>query len=108
MRGNAQVDDACAGAGLAVPPDVAFAAVWLGGMGIMGIVLSGLALRVAPALLTVLCGFDLVYAGLEPNLAIAGFFGALTLLAALAFSYLAAVQGLAPTTSPIDNEEAVR
>ncbi len=94
--------------GLAVPPDVAFVALWLMVMGVMGIVLSGEALRVGPAVLTVLCGFDLVYAGLEQNLAIAGFFGALTLLAALAFSYLAAVQGLAPSVSPVDEEEEAR
>lgn len=91
--------------GLAVTPDVAFVTLWLVVMGIMGVILSGEALRVGPAVLTILCGFDLVYAGLEQNLAIAGFFGALTLLAALAFSYLAAVQGLAPRVSPIDREE---
>jgi len=95
-------------AGQGVPPDIAFVALWLIAMGLMGIVLSGEALRVAPALLTVLCGFDLVYASLEQNLAIAGFFGALTLLAALSFSYLAAVQGLAPSASPVDEEEEPR
>ena len=49
-----------------------------------------------------------VYKRQEQNLAIAGFFGALTLLAALAFSYLAAVQGLAPSVSPVDEEEEAR
>jgi hypothetical protein len=91
--------------GITVPADIAFLTLWLLAMGLMGIVLSGEALRVAPAVLTVLCGFDLVYAGLEDNLAIAGFFGALTLLAALAFSYLVAVQGLAPHVPAVDDEE---
>ncbi len=71
-----------------VPTNLAFAACWMGGMGLLGLVLSGDPLRVAPAALTILAGFDLAYAGLDQNLAVAGFFGALTLLAALAFSYL--------------------
>jgi hypothetical protein len=94
--------------GAELPADVSFVSLWLVGMGLMGIVLSGEALRVAPAVLTVLCGFDLVYAGLEENLAVAGFFGALTLLAALAFSYLATVQGLAPDASSVDDEGQAR
>jgi len=71
-----------------VPTDLALAACWMGGMGLLGLVLSGDPLRVAPAALTILAGFDLAYAGLDQNLAVAGFFGALTLLAALGFSYL--------------------
>ncbi len=79
---------------LMIPPDVAFAAFWLGSIGLVGLVLSGDPLRVAPALLTILAGFDLVYASLEPGLAIVGLQAALTLLAALAFSYLTVVHGL--------------
>ncbi len=87
------------------PPDVAFVSFWLGLMGLVGLVLSGNPLRVAPAVLTLMAAFDLVYAGLEPSLAIVGFVGSLTLLIALAFSYLATVQGLgaaanAPGMSP--------
>jgi hypothetical protein len=78
-----------------VPLDIAFVASWLGSMGLLGLVLGGDLLRAALALLTILIGFDLVYAGLEPNLAIAGMFAAFTLLAALALSYLVAVEGLA-------------
>jgi hypothetical protein len=78
----------------AVSADIAVVAFWLGGMGIVGLVLTGDPLRVSSALLTVLAGFDLVYAGLEPSLALAGLFGALVLLTALAFSYLATVHGL--------------
>lgn len=82
------------GDNMAVPPDVALVAFWMGGIGLIGLVASGAPLRVAPALFTILAAFDLVYAGLEPNLAVIGLWGALTLLGALAFSYLAIVQSL--------------
>jgi len=71
-----------------VPTHLALAACWMAGMGLLGLILSGDPLRVAPAVLTILAGFDLAYAGLDQTLAVAGFFGILTLLAALAFSYL--------------------
>jgi hypothetical protein len=88
-----------------VPPDIALLAFWMGSMGLVGLVLSSEPLRAAPALLTILAGFDLVYVALEPNLAIVGFYSALTLLAALALSYLAAVQGLGTGPSGSDQEE---
>ena len=91
---------------LGVSPDIVFVAFWLGSMGMVGLVLSDEPLRVAPALLTILAGFDLGYASLEPSLAIVGFFGALTLLAALAFSYLAIAQGLSTSPAGPDEEEA--
>lgn len=84
--------------------DVILVSLWLVSMGIAGLILSGDPLRVAPALLTILGGFELVYAGLQTNLAVVGFFGALALLAALAFSYLAAVQGLGPAPDAIEEE----
>ena len=71
-----------------VPTNLALAACWMVGMGLLGLILSGDPLRVAPAALTILAGFDLAYAGLDQTLAVAGFFGVVTLLAALAFSYL--------------------
>jgi hypothetical protein len=74
--------------------EIALAAVWMGSMGVIGLVLSGGPLRVASALLTILAGFDLVYATLERSLAIVGFYGALTLLTALAFSYLVIAQAM--------------
>ncbi len=77
-----------------VSPGIAFISMWLAATGLLGLVLSGEPLRVAPAVLTILTAFDLVYAGLEPNLAIVGFVAALTLMTALAFAYLVAVQGL--------------
>jgi hypothetical protein len=78
-----------------VPVEIAFVACWLGGMGMLGLVLSGDPLRAAFSLLTILTGFDLVYSGLEPSLTMVGFWAAFTLVASLAFSYLAAVYGLA-------------
>jgi len=87
-----------------LPSDIAFASLWLAGMGTAGLLLSGDALRVAPAALTILAGFDLVYAGLEPNLAVVGFFGALTLLVSLAFSYLGGIQVLSGSVAGADEE----
>jgi hypothetical protein len=80
-----------------VPFDIALVACWLGGMGMIGLILGGDPLRVSLALLTILTGFDLVYAAFEPSLAIAGFFSAFALSATLAFSYLAImVSGTGP------------
>lgn len=73
---------------------IAFAATWLGAMGLTGLVVSSSPLRVAVALLTILGAFDLVYARLQPSLAVAGFWSVLILLGALAFAYLATVQAL--------------
>jgi hypothetical protein len=88
-----------------VSADIAFVAFWMGSMGLLGLIISGIPLRVAPAVLTILAGFDLVYAGLEPSLAVVGFWSALTLLAALAFAYLATIEGLGVTPSPREGEE---
>jgi hypothetical protein len=77
-----------------IPANLAFVAVWLWAMGLLGLVLSGEPLRVALSVLTILAGFDLVFSGLELGLAVVGFYGAFTLLAALAFSYLVAVKSL--------------
>jgi hypothetical protein len=86
-----------------VPADIAFVACWLAGTGVLGLILSAEPLRAALALLTFLTGFDLAFADLEPSLALVGFWGALTLMASLALSYLAAVQGLA--ASPVGSDE---
>jgi len=83
-----------------VPAYMAFAAVWLGAMGVAGLILANEPLRVAPALLTILAGFDLVYATLEPSLAVVGFWSTMLLLAALAFAYLAAARGLSRGSVP--------
>lgn len=90
--------------GRPVPADVAFVALWLGGMGMAGLVLGHEPLRVASAVLTFLAGFDLVYTVLEHNLAVSGFLGALLLLTALAFSYLATVHGLGSSLAEPDEE----
>ncbi|HSJ58115.1 MAG TPA: hypothetical protein VLC95_13110 [Anaerolineae bacterium] len=91
-----------------VTPDVALVAVWLIGVGAFGLILSGEVLRVAPGALTILTGFDLLYAHWNSNLAVVGFWSAFTLLAALAFSYLAAVQGLTGARLQAENEEVDR
>jgi hypothetical protein len=67
---------------------VVLVAGWLGALGFMGLVLSRDPLRVAVSVLTILTGFDLVYSALETSLAVAGGYSALTLVAALGFSYL--------------------
>ena len=92
--------------GTGLSPGIVFVASWLGTMGILGLILSGDPLRVAPALLTILTGFDLAYASLEPSLAIVGFLGALTLLTAMSFSYLATCQGLTSSPPELEEEEA--
>ncbi len=78
-----------------VSPDLAFTTYWLIGMGLLGLLLSEQPLRVGPALLTILIGFDLTFATLERSLAVFGFYGSLTLLTALSISYLAVVRGIA-------------
>jgi hypothetical protein len=87
-----------------VPPEVTFAAMWLGSMGLLGLVLGGSPLRIAPALLTVLAGFDLVYAIVEGSLAIIGLMGILTLLTALSFSFLTIVQNPGTGSKGADRE----
>lgn len=89
-----------------IAADVALVSFWLIGMGMVGLILSGDVLRVAPGALTVLIGFDLLYAQGNSSLAVVGFWAAFTLLAALAFSYLAAVQGLASVRAALKEEEA--
>lgn len=89
------------------PVELAFVAIWMASMGIIGLVLGGGPLRAATAILTILAGFDLVYATLEFSLAIVGFYGALTLLTALAFSYLAAVQAVGTGNDKTDQGGAV-
>jgi len=88
-----------------VPADVIFVALWLGGLGMAGLVVSGEPLRVAPAVLTIMAAFDLVYTELAPSLAVVGLLGALILLAALAFSYLAIVQGLSMSSVDLGEGE---
>lgn len=88
-----------------VSPDVTLVAFWLGAVGILGLVLSSEPARVAPTVLTVMTGFDLIYASLEPSLAMAGFLGALVLLSALAFSYLATVHSLNLSPADVDQDE---
>ena len=89
-----------------VPVELALVAGWLGGMGLVGLVLGGSPVRLAASFLTILTAFDWVYSTLEQSVAMVGFFSAFVLLASLAFSYLAAVHGL--TVSQIGAEEPKR
>lgn len=89
-----------------VPADVALVTLWLVGLGMVGLVISSEPLRVAPAVLSILTAFDLVYTEFESSLAVVGFLGALTLLAALAFSYLVVVRGLTISAMESHEEEA--
>jgi hypothetical protein len=88
-----------------VPIEAALVASWLGALGLLGLVLGGKPLRVAASFLTILAGFDWVYSTLEQSMAIVGFFSAFTLLASLAFSYLAAVHGLAVSQTGAEEPE---
>ncbi len=72
----------------------ALAAAWLALLGLIGLTLSDHPMRTATALFTILAGFDLVYAQLETSLAAVGFWGALLILTALGFAYLAIAQAL--------------
>ena len=82
------------GGNAVVPADIAFVSMWLAAMGLMGLVISGDPVRVAPALLSLFMAFELVYALLEPDLAVVGSVATLMLMAALALAYLIAVRGL--------------
>ncbi len=77
-----------------VPADMAFISLWLAEAGLMGLILSSDPLRVAPALLTVLTAFDLVYVLVEPSVAVVGLVATVTLMSALAFAYLTTIRGL--------------
>jgi hypothetical protein len=77
-----------------VSASTAFIAVWMAALGALGLLVGSEPLRVAAAILTILAAFDLVYAALEQSLAVVGFWSALTIMAALALSYLALVKGL--------------
>jgi hypothetical protein len=81
----------------AVPMGLALIAFWMAGMGMLGLVLSGHPLRAAVAVMTFLAGFDLVFAALEPSLALVGFLSTFYLLGALGFAYLIAAHSLAGT-----------
>jgi hypothetical protein len=88
-----------------LPTDLAFVAIWMSSIGVLGLVLGGGPLRTAASLLTILAGFDLAYAILERSLAVVGLYAALTLLAGLAFSYLLVVQGLGRSPEQQDEGE---
>lgn len=73
--------------------------LWMVAMGMTGLVITSDPQRIAPALLTILLGFDLAYSKLESSLAIVGFLATLHMLTAFAFSYLIIAQAL-PSSDP--------
>ncbi|NLE46254.1 MAG: hypothetical protein GX620_16155 [Chloroflexi bacterium] len=75
-----------------VPGDISLACYVLAGLGLLLIGLSEAPMQVGFGLLTFLSGFDLFYVALEPSLAVAGLFGAISLLIALAVTYLRSVE----------------
>lgn len=89
-----------------IPPNIAFAAGWLAGIGILGLILSAEPLRAALALLTFMMGFDLLFSCLEADLTLVGFWGALTLTASVGLSYLASAYGLVATPGATDEADS--
>lgn len=78
-----------------VPTDTTLACYLLAGLGLLLIGMSESPMRVGLGLLTFMSGFDLFYVALEPSLAVAGLFGAVSFLIALATAYLRTAQGIA-------------
>ncbi|MDY7078056.1 MAG: hypothetical protein SXV54_14160 [Chloroflexota bacterium] len=75
-----------------VPADITLACYLMAGLGLLLIGLNETPMQVGLGLLTFLSGFDLLYAALEPSLAVAGLLGAVSFLIALAMAYLRVVQ----------------
>lgn len=75
-----------------VPTDITLACYLLAGMGLLLIGVSEAPMQVGIGLLTFISGFDLFYVALEPSLAVAGLFGAISFLIALATAYLRTAQ----------------
>lgn len=81
-----------------VPSTVNLAVYFLGGLGLLVLGLTEQPLKTGMGLLTVLTGFELVYAALEPALAIMALLAAVDFSVALGLSYLAIIRHL-PTAA---------
>lgn len=81
-----------------VPSTVNLAVYFLGGLGLLVLGLTEQPLKTGMGLLTVLTGFELVYAALEPALAIMALLAAVDFSVALGLSYLAIIRNLAAAT----------
>ena len=75
-------------AGLGIPAPVALGALLLIGMGLIHLGITTRPLRVLLGLLTVLAGFELIYAAVENSVMVAGLLAAVTLGLALVGAYL--------------------
>lgn len=71
---------------------VLFSAYWLMVMGVFTLIITEEALWAGVGLLTFELGFELMYTSLDPGLVLAGLFGAVNLLLALAIAYLSTTQ----------------
>jgi uncharacterized membrane protein YedE/YeeE len=78
-----------------VPTDVTLACYLLAGLGLLLLGMSESPMQVGIGLLTFMSGFDLFYVALEPSLAVAGLFGAVSFLIALAAAYMRTAQVIA-------------
>lgn len=78
-----------------VPTDITLACYLLAGAGLLLIGMSEAPMQVGIGLLTFISGFDLFYVALEPSLVVAGLFGAICFLIALATAYLRTAQATA-------------
>lgn len=77
-----------------VPPTVSQAVIGLIAMGLLGLGLTEEPLKAGLMLLTVLTGFELYYAAIEPALAVIALLAAMNFAIALAAGYLAIIKSL--------------
>lgn len=77
-----------------VPPDVGLASYWLMLVGLLILMLTEEPLKAGQGLLTVILGFELLYALIERSLALVWLWAVVNLLLALAISYLVVVRGI--------------
>lgn len=84
------------GGAFGLPPVIAQAGVLLVALGLLNLGLNQEPIRIGLGLATVLMGFQLFYATVEPSLAVQGMLAAVDFAVALAVSYLALVQVATP------------
>jgi len=79
-----------------VPAEIGLACYWLSLSGLLGLTLTDEPFQAGLALLTLLTGCELFYAGLESSLLAMGFLAIGNLLLALAVAYLTVARGVGP------------
>ncbi len=91
-----------------VSPQLLLPAYWLGGMGLLAIMLTRDPLKTTAALLTFENGFEVLFTPLEPGLLVLAFLGTANILTALVGAYLTVVANLrylepfAPASRPLE------